>query len=162
MHSVSGNTTDFSFSCSTCMGDDRHIRTQPGGHSLVKTSCPASQVFHLECITRWLDSEQQKVRRLDQRQCSECMEPALPLIRLGGKSVLDDESPYCESLMLNACRTGNLKTLKMLLAEDETLANRTYRSALTGHPEHPLAVAINYGFTACEKLLVESGAMNNQ
>ncbi|WBA80348.1 ankyrin repeat domain-containing protein [Endozoicomonas sp. GU-1] len=158
MHSVSGNTTDFSFNCSNCIGDDRHIRGQYGGYLLVKASCPESHVFHLECITQWLDSDLQKVKRLDERQCSQCMQPALPLVPLDGSQVPGDESPYCESPMLNACRTGNLETLKILLAEDETLANRTYRSALTGHPEHPIAVAINYGHTDCVRVLVDCHA----
>ncbi|MBO9494473.1 ankyrin repeat domain-containing protein [Thalassotalea sp. G20_0] len=161
MHSVSGNTTDFSFNCSNCIGDDRHIRGQHGGHLLVKAPCPASHVFHLECITRWLESDQQKIKKLDERQYSQCMQPALPLVPLDGSRVPGDESPYCESPMLNACRTGNLETLKILLAKDETLANRTYRSALTGHPEHPTAVAINYGHTDCVKALVDCHADAN-
>ncbi|WP_257295167.1 ankyrin repeat domain-containing protein [Endozoicomonas sp. YOMI1] len=96
---------------------------------------------------------------LDRRQCTQCLQPALPLIRLG-ESVLDDESPYCESMMLHACRTGNLGNLKML-REDEALAKRTYRSALTDHPVHPLAVAIIYGHTDCVQALIDSHADAN-
>ena len=157
MDSVRGNTTGFSFECSICKGDDGNIRGQHGGRSLVKTSCnPVPHVFHLECITEWLD-RQQSASSLDQRKCI-CRQPALPLIRLDRSNILDDESPYCESVMLNASRTGDLDTLRMLLSQDETLANRTYRSVLTGHPEHPLAVAINYGRSHCSRALIDCGA----
>ncbi|WP_257297005.1 hypothetical protein [Endozoicomonas sp. YOMI1] len=78
MDGVRGNAADLFFNCSICMGDDGYIG-QVGGRSLVKTSCPASDVFHLKCITEWLDSEQESVRSLNQRQCA-CRQPALPLI----------------------------------------------------------------------------------
>ncbi|WP_257297004.1 ankyrin repeat domain-containing protein [Endozoicomonas sp. YOMI1] len=71
---------------------------------------------------------------------------------------LDDESPYCETMMFNACRTGDLETLKMLLRQDETLANRTYHSVLTGHPEYPLAVAIKNEHTDLVRFLIGCGA----
>ncbi|WP_422460759.1 ankyrin repeat domain-containing protein [Endozoicomonas sp. ALB115] len=157
MNDVRSNAADFPFLCPIC-NHNGYIRGQPGGNSLVKTSCPASHVFHLKCFTQWVESEQQAAINLDQRQCTQCLQPALPLIRLDGESVLDDESHYCESMMLNACRTGNLGNLKMLLREDEALAKRTYRSALTGHPEHPLTVAINYGHTDCVRALIDSHA----
>ena len=75
-----------------------------------------------------------------------------------GESVRDDESPYCESMMLNACRTGNLDNLKILLREDEALAKQTYRSALTDQPVHPLTVAIHYGHAHCVQALIDSHA----
>ena len=78
------------FTCLVCMHDEHIIRGQLGGRSLVETSCPASHVFHLECITRWLD--EQIERGLDQRECV-CGGPALPLIRMDGIKLLDDESP---------------------------------------------------------------------
>ncbi|MGO0308478.1 hypothetical protein ACTL6P_18090 [Endozoicomonas acroporae] len=88
------NATDLSFNCILC-GDDGYIRGEYGGRSLVKTSCnPIPHVFHLECITRWFDSDQQKVKRLDERQCGECnQKKALPLIRMNGMRPLEDESP---------------------------------------------------------------------
>ncbi|MBO9494942.1 ankyrin repeat domain-containing protein [Thalassotalea sp. G20_0] len=86
------------------------------------------------------------------------MQPVLPLIRLDGGNVLDDDSPYCESMMINACRTGDLQTLNMLLAQDKTLANRAYHSVLTGHPEYPLTVAIKYGRYGCVRALIGCGA----
>ncbi len=159
MISVRESASDLSFNCSLCESSDDRIGQQGG--RLVKTSCPSSHVFHLECITKWLDSEQQAEKSLNLRECSQCKQPLLPLIPLGGSHVLDEESPYCESLMLHACRTGNLTTLNWLLAEDETLANRTYRSALTGQPESPLAVAIQYCHHDCVRALVESGAVVN-
>ena len=90
--------------------------------------------------------DKQNERELDQRECV-CGSPALPLICMDGMKLLDDESPYCETRIFNACRTGNLHDLRTLLAEDETLVNWTYRSVTTGHPEHLLAVAIKHGHT---------------
>ena len=158
MKDVRGNTPDFAFTCSICMNDG-HIRGQhDSGHSLVEASCPETHVFHLKCITQWLDGEQQAVKALDERQCSHCLTPGLPLIRMDGPSVLDDESPYCESMMLIACRSGNLKTLKMLLREKAELVNWSFRSALTGHREYPLAVAIKCGHTQFAQALIDAGA----
>nr|WP_257266159.1 ankyrin repeat domain-containing protein [Endozoicomonas sp. ONNA2] len=162
MNDVRGNTTGISFDCSTCKSDDGHIRGQFGGRSLVRTSCkPIPHVFHLECITQWLNVENQKDKELHERQCGECMQPALPLIRLNDIRELDDESLYCESLMFRACRTGDLETLKMLLHVNDALANRTYHSVLTGHPEYPLAVAIHNGHDDCVRALINSRADPN-
>ena len=148
-----GNGADLAFKCSICM-EDGYIRGQFGGRSLVNTSCPAGHVFHLECITGWLESEQQLAISLDQRECV-CRERALPLIRLAGMELLGDESPYCETRIFNACRTGNLRDLRMLLRENEALANRTYHSVLTGYPEHLLAVAIKNEHTDLVRLLID-------
>ncbi|WP_257263743.1 ankyrin repeat domain-containing protein [Endozoicomonas sp. ONNA2] len=157
MDGVRDNTTGFSFKCSICLGDDGNIRGQHGGRSLVKTSCnPVPHVFHLECITEWLD-RQRSESSLDQRKCI-CRQPALPLIRLDRSNVLDDDSDYCQSMMSNACHTGDLDTLRMLLSQDETLANKSFRSVLTGQPEHPLAIAINYGHSHCSRALIDCGA----
>ena len=154
MNGVRGNTTDLFFNCSICRDEDGYLG-QFGGRSLVNTSCPASEVFHLECITGWLDEQEE--RSLDQRVCV-CREPALPLIRMDGLRVLDDESTYCETRIFNACRTGNLRELRMLLRENETLTNRTYHSVLTGHPEHLLAVAIKKDHTDLVRFLIGCGA----
>ncbi|WP_257266151.1 hypothetical protein, partial [Endozoicomonas sp. ONNA2] len=75
MNGVGRNGADLFFECSFCSGNGGYFG-QLGGRSLVKTSCDKREVFHLECITRWLDSEQQSARTLDQRQCA-CRQPAL-------------------------------------------------------------------------------------
>ena len=134
-------------------------REEYGRHSLVKTSChPVPHLFHLKCITRWLESECQKVKRLGERQCIECQQKALPLIRTNGMRLLEDESPYCETLMFNACRTGNMAELEIHLRQDGTLANRTYHSVTSGYPEHLLAVAIKGGHTDLVGFLISYGA----
>ena len=74
---------------------DDPIRGQRAGRSMVKTSCPASHVFHLSCISEWLDI--QAPESLDRRKCCQCNYPALPLLRMDGLQVRDDESRYCET-----------------------------------------------------------------
>ena len=154
MNCVGRNGADLFFECSICGGDDGYYG-QFGGRSLVKTSCDAPHVFHLECITEWLNSEQQSAKALDQRQCCVCRQPALPFIRMDGMKPLVDESPYCETQIFNYCRTGNLRELWVFLRLDETLANRTYHSVTTGHPEHLLAVALKYEQTDVVRLLID-------
>ncbi|MBO9497203.1 ankyrin repeat domain-containing protein [Thalassotalea sp. G20_0] len=157
MDGVGRNGADVRFNCSSICINDEHIRGQFGGHSLVETSCkPEPHVFHLGCITRHLDKQSET--SLHKRQCSECGQPALPLIRKDGESVDDDESPYCESRMLNVCRSGNLSTLNCYLEKDKTLANQPYRSALTGHPEYLLAVALKHQHTDLARTLIDHGA----
>ncbi|WP_257264488.1 ankyrin repeat domain-containing protein, partial [Endozoicomonas sp. ONNA2] len=131
------------------------LTRQFGGRSLVKTSCPTSDVFHLECITERL--EHQSSNSLEQRECL-CNHPALPLIRLDGMQLPEDVSAYCETRMFQVCRTGDLQALTELLGEDETLANRTYHSVLTGHPEYPLSVTIKHDHTDCARMLIDRGA----
>ena len=155
MNGVRNNTADFFFNCPVCMHDEHIIRGQLGERSLVKTSCLESHVFHLECITGLLDKQNE--RGLDQRECV-CGGPALPLIRMDGTKLPDDESPYCETRIFNACRTGNLHDLRTLPAEDEALVNRTNRSVTTSHPEHLLAVAIKHGHTDAGSVLIDHGA----
>uniref|UniRef100_UPI0021479FB1 hypothetical protein n=1 Tax=Endozoicomonas sp. ONNA2 TaxID=2828741 RepID=UPI0021479FB1 len=146
MDGVTGNAAGLPLNCSAICINDESVRGEFGGHSLVKTSCkPEPHVFHLGCITRHLD--EQSETSLDKRRCSECEQPALPLIRNDGESVDNDKSFYCESRMLNVCRSGNLRKLNWFLDKDKTLAKNSYRSALTGHPEYPLAVTIKYGHT---------------
>ena len=70
-------------------------------------------------------------------------------VRLNGSHIQEDESPYCESLMLHACRTGDQKTISSLLALDASQATRTHCSALTGKPAHPLAIAMESGHLDC-------------
>ncbi|WP_257296893.1 ankyrin repeat domain-containing protein [Endozoicomonas sp. YOMI1] len=156
MNGVGRNEANLFFECSICSGDDGYYG-QLGGRSLVKTSCDARDVFHLECITDWLNSEQQSAMALDQRQCA-CRQPALPLIRMDGRRPLVDKSPYCETQIFYYCRTGNLPELRALLRQDKTLANRTYHSVTTGHPEHLLAVALKNGHTNVVGLLIGFGA----
>ena len=156
MNGVGRNEANLFFECSICKDDDGYSG-QLGGRSLVKTSCDGRHVFHLECITDWLNSEQESAKALDQRQCT-CRQPALPLIRMDGMKLLDDESPYCETQIFNYCRTGNLPDLpdlRMLLRQNETLANRTYHSVTTGHPEHLLAVALKNEHTDVVRLLID-------
>ncbi|MGO0306085.1 ankyrin repeat domain-containing protein [Endozoicomonas acroporae] len=155
MNGVGGTGADLFFQCSICSRDDGYYG-QLGGRSLVQTSCnPKPHVFHLECITQWFDNEQKTVRRLDERQCAECHQKALPLIRMDRMRPLNDESPYCETRIFNACRTGNTANLKMLLSQDRTLANRAYHSVTTGHPEHLLAVALKNEHTDAVRLLID-------
>uniref|UniRef100_UPI0021487CA0 ankyrin repeat domain-containing protein n=1 Tax=Endozoicomonas sp. ONNA2 TaxID=2828741 RepID=UPI0021487CA0 len=157
MNGVGGNGADVRFNCSSICINDEHIRGQFGGHPLVVTSCqPKPHVFHLGCITRHLDGQSET--SLDQRRCSECNKPPLPLIRKDGGSVDDDQSDYCESWMLNVCRTGNLSKLNWHLDKDQTLANQPYRSALTGHPEYLLAVALKHQHTDLARTLIHHGA----
>ena len=149
-----GNGEDFPFECPICK-EDGYIRGQFGGRCLVESSCPSAHVFHLECITEWLETVHQLVINLDKRQCCICRQPALPLIRMNDMRILEDESPYCETRIFNACRTGNLRELRKLLREDGTLANGTYHSVTTGHPAHPLAVAIENEHTDLVRLLID-------
>ncbi|WP_257266391.1 ankyrin repeat domain-containing protein [Endozoicomonas sp. ONNA2] len=153
MDGVRGNGTDLFFECAICSGDDGYVG-QLGGRSLVKSSCDAREVFHLECITEWLESVQQSARTLDQRQCI-CKQPALPLIRIDGRKLLDDEFRYCGTQIYDYCRTGNLPELRTLLRQDEALANRTYHSVTSGHPEHLLAVALKNEHTDLVRLLID-------
>ncbi|WP_145999923.1 hypothetical protein [Endozoicomonas acroporae] len=155
MNGVGGNEADLFFQCSICLGDDGYCG-QFGGRSLVKTSCDGAHVYHLECITESLEIVQQLAMALDQRQCADCKQPALPLIRMDGMRLLNDESPYCETKIFNYCRTGNWRDLRVLLRQDNTLANRLYYSVTTGHPEHLLAVALkNEHTTDVVRLLID-------
>ena len=154
MNVGSGNVADLAFECSICKADG-YTRGQFGGHSLVESYCPSAHVFHLECITRWLETVHQLVISLDKRQCCICRQPALPLIRMNDMRILEDESPYCETRIFNACRTGNLRELRKLLREDGTLANRTYYSVTTAHPAHLLAIAIKNEHTDLVRLLID-------
>ncbi|WP_257264753.1 ankyrin repeat domain-containing protein [Endozoicomonas sp. ONNA2] len=146
-----------SFTCPICL--DGITTGQFGERTLVRTACqPKSHVFHLECITTWFDGEQQLNKRLDERECGHCKQPALPLASLNENQSLENESPYCESLVLQACRTGDLKTLGRLLADDASLAIRTCRSALTGQPVYPLTIAIESGQIDCARVLIDHKA----
>ena len=148
-----GNVASARFECSICH-EDVHARDQSGDFALVKTSCPTRDVFHLKCITGWLDRQEVK---LDERICI-CSEKALPLIRMNDKRQLEDESLYCETGIFNYCRNGNLPDLKALLDQDETLVNRDYHSVTSGHREHLLAVAIKEKQTDLVGLLIDLGA----
>ncbi|WBA83470.1 ankyrin repeat domain-containing protein [Endozoicomonas sp. GU-1] len=107
MDGIGRNGADVRFNCSSICITDEHIRGQFGGHSLVETSCkPEPHVFHLGCITRHLDKQSET--SLHKRRCSECGQPALPLIRKDEESVDDDKSPYCESRRLKV--DVNVKT----------------------------------------------------
>ncbi|MBO9494017.1 ankyrin repeat domain-containing protein [Thalassotalea sp. G20_0] len=156
MNSISDSSAGLPLNCSSICINDGSIGGQFGGHSLVETSCkPEGHVFHLECITQHLDK--QKEISLDKRQCSECNEPALPLIPKDGSEV--DEHRYCESSpILNQCRTGDLEILEFLLDKNEAYANKAYKSALTHVKEYPLAVAIKYQNTDLIQTLVNHGA----
>ena len=155
MNSIS-NTAP-TFICPICL--DGITTGQLGEHTPVRTACqPKPHVFHLGCISEWLDGEQQQKKRLDQRECGVCKQSALPLAELGGSSTLEDKSPYCESKVFHACRNGDLKTLHRLLADDASLTTRTYRSALTGQPAYPLAIAIESNQMDCAQALIDHQA----
>ena len=148
-----GNMADVPYKCLICL-ENGYSRGQWGGLALVKTSCPGHEVFHLKCITGWLDRQNVE---LDERICS-CMEKALPLIRMNDMRQLEDESPYCETEIFYYCRNGKLPDLSVLLRQDETLVNRDYHSVNTGYREHLLAVAIKEGHTNLVRLLINCGA----
>ena len=157
MNNVSN--TPPSFTCPICLDNDGISTGRSGGPTLVRTACqPKPHVFHLECITKWLDGQQQQEKRLDLRECGECKQPVLPLVRLKGSHIQEDESFYCESLMLHACRTGDQKTISSLLALDASQATRTHHSALTGQPAHPLAIAMESGHMDCAQTLIDHQA----
>ncbi|MBO9496644.1 ankyrin repeat domain-containing protein [Thalassotalea sp. G20_0] len=159
MNSVSSNTNP-SFTCSICLGSNEVTTGQSAWHTtLVRTSCqPKPHIFHLGCITEWLDGDQQKRKSLDQRQCCDCKQPALPLVRVNGSRILEKDSFYCESLVLHVCRTGDLTTLNKLLALDASLATQMYLSAVTDWAVYPLAIAIDSGHIDCAQALIDHQA----
>ncbi|WP_422446041.1 MULTISPECIES: ankyrin repeat domain-containing protein [unclassified Endozoicomonas] len=159
MNSVSSNTNP-SFTCSICLGSNEVTTGQSAWHKTpVRTSCqPKPHFFHLGCITEWLDGDLQKGKSLDQRQCCDCKQPALPLVRVNGSRILENDSFYCESLVLHVCRTGDLTTLNKLLALDASLAAQIYLSAVTDWAVYPLAIAIDSGHIDCAQALINHQA----
>ncbi|MGI2028198.1 ankyrin repeat domain-containing protein [Endozoicomonas acroporae] len=159
MNSVSNNTNP-SFTCSICLGSNEVTTGQSAWHTtLVRTSCqPKPHIFHLGCITDWLDGDQQNRKSLDQRQCCDCKQPALPLVRVNGSRILENDSFYCESLVLHVCRTGDLTTLNKLLALDASLATQIYLSAVTDSAVYPLTIAIDSGHMDCAQTLIDHQA----
>ena len=117
----------------------------------VQTSCqPKPHTYHLDCIT-------QRFENPANRKCVICDQEPLPLYRVDGAKLVED-SPYCESHALAACRRGDLESLDLFLSAAPEMANRKFRSALTGKQVSLLAVAASRGDIACLKVLISKGA----
>ncbi|UYM16681.1 ankyrin repeat domain-containing protein [Endozoicomonas euniceicola] len=133
--------------CSICMND-------LGDISVVKTNC--NHQYHLECIAGWL-REQGPAKALASR-CAYCRQKALPLVRVGGGK-LDEDSEFCESLPLQACRAGDLETLQSLLNKNSSIANKQFRSAVSGSGISLLHAALLNGHKQCVELLINAEAV---
>ncbi|UYM16682.1 ankyrin repeat domain-containing protein [Endozoicomonas euniceicola] len=134
--------------CSICMND-------LGDISVVKTNC--NHQYHLECIAGWL-REQAPATALASRSCAYCRQKALPLVRVdGGK--LDEDSEFCESLPLQACRAGDLETLQSLLNKNSSIANKKFRLAVSNSYISLLHAAVLNGHTKCLQPLIDAGAV---
>ena len=120
--------------------------------ALVQTSCqPKPHTYHLGCITRHFENPAN-------RKCVICDHEPLPLYRVDEAKLFED-SPYCEAHALAACRRGDMESLNLFLsAAAPEIANRKYRSALTGKQVSLLCVAASRGDIACLKVLISKGA----
>ncbi|UYM16679.1 ankyrin repeat domain-containing protein [Endozoicomonas euniceicola] len=134
--------------CSICKDD-------LGTISVVKTNC--NHQYHLECIAGWL-REQAPATALASRSCAYCRQKALPLVRVNGGK-LDEDSEFCESLPLQACRAGDLETLQSLLNKNSSIANKKFRSAVSGSGISLLHAAVLNGHTECLQTLIDAGAV---
>ncbi|WP_257294419.1 ankyrin repeat domain-containing protein [Endozoicomonas sp. YOMI1] len=120
---------------------------------VVKTQC--GHYFDLECISKVLDDQ-----LVLSRSCSVCRQNPLPLVRVAGARIYED-SPYCEDLPLQACKTGDVETLRTLLKLDNDIARRTFRSAVTGEKLYLLHIVAQNGHLHCLQALIDAGANLN-
>ncbi|UYM16675.1 ankyrin repeat domain-containing protein [Endozoicomonas euniceicola] len=134
--------------CSICKDD-------LGTISVVKTNC--NHQYHLECIAGWL-REQAPATALASRSCAYCRQKALPLVRVNGGK-LDEDSEFCESLPLQACRAGDLETLQSLLNKNSSIANKKFRLAVSNSDISLLHAAVLNGHTKCLQPLIDAGAV---
>ncbi|UYM16704.1 ankyrin repeat domain-containing protein [Endozoicomonas euniceicola] len=134
--------------CSICKDD-------LGAISVVKTNC--NHQYHLECIAGWL-REQAPATALASPSCAYCRQQALPLVRVDG-GMLYEDSEFCEDLPLQACRAGDLKTLQRSLELDSRIANKQFRSAVSGFGISLLYAAVLNGHTECLQPLIDAGAV---
>ena len=141
------HSLDNSDVCAICLNSDAGERG-----ALVKTACkPVAHLFHIKCINDWLSHS------LDNRRCVICRQSPLPLVRLLGARIYENE-PYCESLPLMACRTGDLDTLQRLLQLDPSLATLEYFCGDADDGVDLLSITAGNGAVACLQALIDAGA----
>lgn len=75
---------------------------------------------HFDCITKWFDTNQSQNYFL--RKCIVSRQPALPLMR-DSWPMTHEESSLCETLIMYACRTGDLATLNKHLSINSSIAH---------------------------------------
>ncbi|WP_422447233.1 MULTISPECIES: ankyrin repeat domain-containing protein [unclassified Endozoicomonas] len=109
--------------------------------------------YHVNCF-----AEHMRETPITSRSaCPICRQFPLPAVRESG-ALLHEDSPYCEDLPLQACRTGDVETLQKLLTQDKTIARKTFRSAVTGKNVYLLYVTAFKGHLACVQTLIAAGA----
>ena len=119
---------------------------------VVTTKC--GHRFHLKCITDWFEKLPQSLKN---RKCCFCQEQAVPMVRKdGGKRYEDSE--FCESTPLQACRAGDLATLQQLLETESGIARELFRSAVFMADITLLHVVAQNGHLGCLKALIAAGA----
>lgn len=149
MITVDSHSRGISAKCQICLSDDAH---EHGDGAIVKTAClPVAHLFHLSCISHWLSQD------LNNRRCAVCRQSPLPLVRLLGGRIYE-WSPYCESLPLQACRTGDLDTLQKLLQLDPSLITQEYLGCHPTDRVDLLSITADNGETACMQALIDAGA----
>ncbi|UYM16711.1 ankyrin repeat domain-containing protein [Endozoicomonas euniceicola] len=145
-----GNEKSQGDKCSICRND-------LGVISVVKTNC--NHQYHLECIAVWLREQgPAKAKALASRSCAYCRQEALPLVRMDG-GMLYEDSEFCEDLPLQACRTGDLETLQRSLELDSRIANKQFRSPVSGSGISLLHATVLNGHTKCLQPLIDAGAV---
>ena len=151
--SISNNVT--SYVCPLCPEKSKveaQFSDRTVDKALVETSCqPEPHTYHLGCITQHFENPAN-------RKCVICDQEPLPLYRVDGAKLFED-SPYCEPHALAACRRGDLESLELFLsAAAPEMANKKFRSALTGKQVSLLSVAADRGDIAALKVLISKGA----
>lgn len=149
MITVDTHSRGISAKCQICLSDDT---LEHGDGAIVKTAClPVAHLFHLSCISHWLSQD------LNNRRCAVCRQSPLPLVRLLGGRIYE-WSPYCESLPMQACRTGDLDTLQKLLQLDPSLITQEYLGCHPTGRVDLLSITADNGETACMQALIDAGA----
>ena len=130
--------------CSICMESFNGREVKP---TVVRTRC--GHPFDLNCISRWF--------AVGKRSCALCRGEALPLVREDGAHI-DESSPYCEALPLQACRSGDAGTLRKLLSDDPSIGQQVFRSAVSGRDIDLFYMAVETGHNECLQALIDAGA----
>ena len=118
---INFSVRDFS-KCSACKGKDfPDPKRGRASREVVMTSC--KHFYHSECITRQLKTN------LNNRVCQKCHQFPLPLVRQVSQFV--ENSPFCEVLPLQVCRSGQVDNLRRLLTVRSDFSNQKYRSAVS-------------------------------